>query len=112
MRLAIPVLALCALLLTACEAKEEITVATADSTVIVAYEGTLPDGTLLDTNDRARLPPPNMIPRFLSNLTGMTVGGTKTFEVPAEEGYGDRPPTGIPPATNPTVEVTLLDNRQ
>ncbi|MEM8560002.1 MAG: FKBP-type peptidyl-prolyl cis-trans isomerase [Bacteroidota bacterium] len=109
MRLAISALFLCTLLLTACEPKEEITVATPDSTVIVAYEGTLPDGTVFDSNDRARLPLPNMIPGFQTNITGMTVGETKTFEVPPEEGYGDRPPPSIPPNTNLTFEVTLLD---
>ncbi|MEM8557721.1 MAG: FKBP-type peptidyl-prolyl cis-trans isomerase [Bacteroidota bacterium] len=109
MRPTLPVLLFCALLLAACEERVEITVATADSTVIVAYEGTLPDGTVFDSNDRARLPLPNMIPGFQTNIAGMTVGETKTFEVAPEEGYGDRPPPGIPPATDLTFEVTLLD---
>ncbi|MEM6784580.1 MAG: FKBP-type peptidyl-prolyl cis-trans isomerase [Bacteroidota bacterium] len=108
MRLVLPALLLC-ILLTACEEREELTVATPDSTVIVAYAGTLPDGTVFDSNDRARLPLPNMIPGFRTNIAGMTVGETKTFEVLPEEGYGDRPPPSIPPNTNLTFEVTLLD---
>ncbi len=100
--------------LAACDSDDDV--AGPNSTVIVAYEGRLQDGTVFDESDRARFPLRGAIPGFRDNAVGMRVGETKTFTVPPEEGYGAAgavdPETGeviVPPNATLTFEVELLD---
>ncbi len=88
----------------------------ADSTVIVAYEGRLEDGTVFDRSTGARFRLSQTIVGFQVNLLGMAIGESKTFTVPPEQGYGAggvvNPNTGeviIPPNETLTFDVTVLD---
>ena len=106
MRRALP-LALLALLVAACDSAPSAV--EADSTVTVAYVGTLADGTVFDSNDRATFNLRDTIPGFRLNMVGMEVGETRTFDVPPEEGYGaEGVPGVIPPNATLTFEVTVL----
>lgn len=104
-------LALLLLVLTvaACDSSED-DVARANSTVTVAYEGRLEDGTVFDRSNGATFSLRGVIPGFRDGIVGMAVGETRTFEVPPEDGYGANPPSGslIPPNATLIFEVTLL----
>ncbi|MEM0964348.1 MAG: FKBP-type peptidyl-prolyl cis-trans isomerase, partial [Bacteroidota bacterium] len=65
--------------LAACASGDPDAVAEPTSTVTVAYEGMLADGTVFDANDRATFSLRQVVPGFRSNITGMQVGETKTF---------------------------------
>ena len=98
------------LLLSACDsADEEIEVATATSTVTVAYEGRLDDGTVFDSSPRATFNLQRVIVGFREGIVGMREGETKTIVVPPEKGYGANPPDGIPPNATLTFEVELIE---
>jgi FKBP-type peptidyl-prolyl cis-trans isomerase len=103
-------LLLFALTLGACDAADS-DVARADSTVTVAYEGRLENGTVFDQSPRATFSLRGVIPGFRTGVVGMRVGETKTFSVPPEQGYGNNPPagSGIPPGATLVFEVTLLE---
>ena len=77
------------------------------STVTIDYTGTLRDGSTFDEGAGVTYPLRNFIPGFRDAVNGMTVGETKTFEVPPDQGYGDRPPPGIPVGDTLIFEVTL-----
>lgn len=96
--------------LAACDSSDD-DVARADSTVIVAYEGRLEDGTVFDRSDRARFSLDGVIDGFKDGIVGMRIGETKTFSIPPEQAYGNNPPpgSGIPPGATLIFEVTLLD---
>ena len=108
------------LTLAACDNGDDTPdVASAGSTVTVAYEGRLADGSVFDQNDRATFTlNERVIPGFRNGIVGMRVGETKTFDVAPEDGYGEdgvtNPNTGeviIPPNATLTFEVTLLGVR-
>lgn len=82
----------------------------ADSTVTVAYVGSLEDGTVFDRSNRARFSLQSLIPGFQTGVLGMRVGETRTFSIPPEQAYGDNPPrgSGIPPGATLIFEVTVL----
>ncbi len=106
-------LSLIALLpLAACDSND---VAEASSTVTVAYEGRLEDGTVFDQSDRTTFSLTRVIPGFRDGIVGMRIGETKTLTIPPEEAYGAEgvvnPDTGeviIPPNATLIFEVTLL----
>ncbi len=110
----LPILSL-VLLLGACGAEptpdtndvSEPATAILSSTVTIDYRGTLRDGTVFDENDGVTYPLRNFVPGFRDAVNGMTVGETKTFEVPPDQGYGDRPPPGIPVGDTLIFDVTL-----
>jgi FKBP-type peptidyl-prolyl cis-trans isomerase len=108
MRRALPLLLLFALALGACDSSGDVAEAT--STVTVAYEGRLEDGTVFDRSPGATFSLQGVIPGFRAGVVGMRVGQTKTFSVPPEQGYGNNPPagSGIPPGATLIFEVTLL----
>jgi hypothetical protein len=85
--------------------------AEAGSTVTVAYEGRLEDGTVFDSSDSATFSLTRVIPGFRNGVIGMRAGETKTFSIPPEEAYGDNPPpgSGIPEGATLIFEVTLLN---
>ena len=80
-------------------------VATAASTVVVDYRGTLADGTVFDEATGARFPLSDVIDGFRTGIAGMRVGETKTLVVPPEEGYG---PMGAPPDIPPNATLTFV----
>ena len=82
-------------------------IAGAASNVRVDVRGTLEDGTVFQDDERIVLPLAGMTPGFARGVAGMSIGETKTFEVPPQEAYGDSPPPGIPPGATLTYEVTL-----
>ncbi|WP_420456004.1 FKBP-type peptidyl-prolyl cis-trans isomerase [Rubrivirga sp.] len=83
----------------------------ADSTVTIAYEGRLADGTVFSASPGYRSDIRGFIPGFQAGLLGMAVGETKTFDIPPDQAYGANPPqgSGIPPNATLTFEVTVLD---
>lgn len=64
--------------------------------VQVHYVGTLKDGTQFDSSRERQEPikftlgEGQMIPGFEAEVTGMTVGESKSFTIPAEQAYGER----------------------
>ena len=89
-------------------APDEAAVAVPTSTVTVAYEGRLDDGTVFDASDRATFNLQEVISGFQTGISGMRVGETKTLVIPPEDGYGATPPPGIPPNATLTFDVELL----
>jgi len=85
---------------------EQVT-AIPSSTVTIDYKGTLRDGAVFDENTGVTYPLRNFVPGFRDAVNGMTVGETKTFEVPPDQGYGNNPPPGIPLGDTLIFEVTL-----
>ena len=109
-------LSLFAFLLVAAGCDSSSGVAESDSTVVVAYEGRLEDGTVFDRSNRAVFSLRNVIAGFRDGVVGMEIGETRTFSIPPEEAYGEEgivnPDTGevlIPPNATLIFEVTLLD---
>ena len=84
-----------------------------DDTVVVNYKGTLIDGSEFDSsfkrNAPAEFPIRGVIPGWTEGLQLMKKGGTATFYVPPELGYGDRARQQIPANAVLTFEVELLD---
>ncbi len=92
------------------------------STVTMAYEGRLADGTVFDSRSSAdfvvRQSIPGvqrgLIPGFYNAILGLAVGEQKTFEVTPEQGYGeagvvtDAGEVIIPPNATLTFDVTVL----
>jgi FKBP-type peptidyl-prolyl cis-trans isomerase len=92
------------LVVAACDTSDP-TVASANSTVTIAYEGRLLDGTVFDRSNLATFNLRNTIRGFRDGVTGMMEGETKTFQVAPEDGYGSTPRPGIP--ANSTLEFTV-----
>lgn len=77
---------------------------------LVAYKGTLPDGTVFDENERAPMEIGNVVPGFGEALTMMRAGGHMRVWIPAKLAYGDSPPpeSGIPADSPIEFDVKLL----
>lgn len=80
-------------------------------TVKVHYTGKFKDGTVFDSSEgrdplQFEIGSRSVIPGFESGVVGMTVGETKTFDVPPEEGYGLARDELVS-----TVEKTVFDQR-
>ena len=106
------------LALAACDSDDASDVASASSTVTVAYEGRLVDGTVFDESERATFSLNRVIPGFRDGIIGMRVGESKTLTIPPEEAYGEAGVTDrntgeviIPPNATLIFEVTLLSVR-
>ena len=82
--------------------------ATATDRVTVDYVGRLEDGSEFDSGQCASFPLQNVIPGFRDGIVGMVPGQEKTITVPPEQGYGNRPPPGIPAGATLIFDVTLL----
>lgn len=81
---------------------------TANSTVTIAYEGRLIDGTVFDKSDNASFPVNAVIPGFAEGLQLMTLGSTWRLYIPSELGYGQRGVPGvIPPNAVLIFDITL-----
>ena len=86
--------------------------ASASSTVLVAYEGRLTDGTVFDSSEGAVLPLSGVIPGFRDAIIGMRIGESKTATIPPEQAYGADPPGSvIPPNATLIFDIELLGVR-
>ncbi len=86
---------------------------TDEDIVLVAYKGTLRDGTVFDQNQQAPMPVNGVVPGFSEALKLMQRGGKYKIWIPGKLGYGENPPPNSPLKANSTLifEVDLLDYR-
>jgi len=84
---------------------------TRDDFALVAYKGTLPDGTVFDENPGAPMELASMVPGFAEAVTMLKRGGSLRAWIPPHLAYGDSPPPGgvIPPDTPLQFEIKLLE---
>jgi FKBP-type peptidyl-prolyl cis-trans isomerase FkpA len=76
---------------------------------LVNYKGTLPDGKVFDQGQNAVFPLAEVVPGFTKALEQMQRGGKYRVHIPASLAYGDKQAGEIPPNTDLTFEVELLD---
>ncbi len=92
-----------------------------NDSVKVHYTGTLSDGSVFDSSRdkdpiEFKLGEGQIIPGFEKGLMDMTVGETKTINIPSKEAYGERsdqmiqevPKAQLPPEVNPEVGMGLM----
>lgn len=84
---------------------------TVEDVVLIKYKGTLPDGKVFDQQEQAAFPVEGVIPGFTEALVKMQRGGKYKVFIPSEKGYGDKAAGEIPPNTDLTFEIELLDFR-
>lgn len=82
---------------------------TLDDVVLVNYKGTLPNGKEFDRGERAVFPMAGVVPGFTKALEQMQRGGKYKVQIPAELAYGEKQAGEIPPNTDLTFEIELLD---
>lgn len=82
---------------------------TIEDVALINYKGTLPDGKVFDQGERAVFPLAGVIPGFTKALEKMQRGGKYKVLIPSELAYGDKPAGVIPPGTDLTFEIELLD---
>jgi FKBP-type peptidyl-prolyl cis-trans isomerase FkpA len=82
---------------------------TIDDVALINYKGTLPDGKVFDQAQNAVFPLQGVIPGFTKALEQMQRGGKYTVKIPAELAYGDKQAGDIPPNTDLTFDIELLD---
>ena len=76
---------------------------------LINYKGTLPDGKVFDQGQQAVFPLEGVIPGFTKALEQMQRGGKYKVVIPAKLAYGDRQAGEIPPSTDLTFEIELID---
>ena len=88
-------------------------VANARSVVVVAYRGTLDDGTVFDENTNAQFSLAGTVSGFREGVSGMRVGGRRRIVIPPLRGYGAVPrgsgDSAIPACSTLNFDVTLRD---
>lgn len=84
---------------------------TTEDMVLINYKGTLPDGTVFDQAQQFPMALDGVIPGFATALQKMQAGGKYKVKIPAELAYGDKQAGKIPPNTDLTFEIDLLDFR-
>ncbi len=83
--------------------------------ITTQYKGTLEDGTVFDSSyDKGRpfqcvIGTGRVIKGWDQGLMGMQVGGKRKLQVPAHLGYGERSVGAIPPNSDLTFEIELLE---
>jgi FKBP-type peptidyl-prolyl cis-trans isomerase FkpA len=84
---------------------------THDDFALVAYKGTLPDGTVFDENPGAPMELATTVPGFSEAVSLLKKGGSLRAWLPAKLAYGDTPPQGSTiPANSPLqFEIKLLE---
>ncbi len=82
---------------------------TIDDVALINYKGTLPDGKVFDQQQQAALPLAGVVPGFTKALVQMQRGGKYKVLIPSELGYGAHQAGPIPPNTDLTFEIELLD---
>jgi len=82
-------------------------------TIKVNYTGTLIDGTVFDSSERAGKPVEfalkQMIPGWIEGLQLIGKGGKMKLYIPPQLAYGDRGNMGIPPSSTLIFDVELID---
>lgn len=91
-------------------------VATRGKTVVVRYNGFLPDGTLFDGGPNGSeitftLGSNSTIRAWEEGILGMRVGGQRRLVVPPHLGYGSQGAGPIPPNSVLVFDVQLMDAR-
>ena len=84
---------------------------TREDVALVNYKGMLPDGKVFDEGRQAVLPLAEVVPGFTKALEQMQRGGRYKVVIPSELAYGSRQTGPIPPNTDLTFEIELLDFR-
>jgi FKBP-type peptidyl-prolyl cis-trans isomerase FkpA len=84
---------------------------TANDGVIIDYVGTLPDGTVFDSNQNAPLLVQQVVPGFAEALQNMQEGGRYKVRIPAELAYGATPPPGSPIPPNSPLDFEITVNK-
>ena len=84
---------------------------TADDVVLVNYKGMLADGTVFDEGQQTPMPVGDLIPGFTKGLLEMQRGGKYRLTIPSDLAYGPEGAGPIPPDSDLTFEVELLDFR-
>ncbi len=84
---------------------------TQEDFALLAYKGSLPDGTVFDENANAPMEIGSTVPGFAEAVTLLKRGGKLRAWIPAELAYGANPPAGgVIPANSPLqFEITLLE---
>ena len=82
---------------------------TINDVALINYKGTLPDGKVFDQAQYAPLPLQGVVPGFTKALVQMQRGGKYKVVIPSELGYGAQGRGDIPPNTDLTFEIELLD---
>ena len=82
---------------------------TVEDVVLIKYKGTLPNGKVFDQQEQAAFPVEGVIPGFTEALVKMQRGGKYKVFIHARLGYGDKAAGEIPPNTDLTFEIELLD---
>lgn len=86
---------------------------TANDSVVVKYEGKLPDGSVFDSSDRAKdgqatLSLKNVIKGWQIAIPQMPMGATWEVYIPSELAYGETGSGPIPPYSALTFKITLV----
>ena len=79
--------------------------------VLVAYKGSLKDGTVFDQQARAPFPVNAVVPGFSEGLKQMQKGGKYRLWIPSALGYGANATGPIPANSELIFDVELLDIR-
>ena len=79
--------------------------------VLVAYKGSLKDGTVFDQQARAPFPVNAVVPGFSEGLKQMQKGGKYRLWIPSALGYGAQAQGPIPANSELIFDVELLDIR-
>ena len=84
---------------------------TIEDVALIKYKGTLPDGKVFDQQEQAVFPLQGVVPGFTKALMQMQRGGKYKVQIPSELAYGDKQAGDIPPNTDLTFEIELIDFR-
>lgn len=76
---------------------------------LINYKGTLPDGNVFDQGEYTPMPLEGVIPGFSKALLQMQKGGKYKIVIPSDLAYGAKGSGPIPPNTDLTFEIELLD---
>lgn len=76
---------------------------------LINYKGMLPDGKVFDQAQYTPMPLEGVVPGFSKALLQMQKGGKYKVVIPSALAYGDKGSGPIPPNTDLTFEIELLD---
>lgn len=78
---------------------------------LVNYRGTLADGTMFDEGQGVPMPVNQVVPGFSTALQAMQAGGSYRVQIPSDQAYGTQGGGPIPPNSDLTFEVDLIEFR-
>lgn len=87
-----------------------------ESEVVIRYKGTLIDGTVFDSSEKApdgvaTFGVSQVIPGFAEGLQKLGKGGKARLYIPASLGYGDQPNRSIPAGSTLIFDIEVIDVR-